>query len=78
MFIRQVDLLNQESHPYQGVGLSILYCDRFFFISMDWGTNQVLQQTVHIANKLNLSVIYLTALADVDRLEDLSIWMQQL
>jgi glycosyltransferase A (GT-A) superfamily protein (DUF2064 family) len=45
---------------------------------MDWGTNQVLQQTVHIANKLNLSVIYLTALADVDRLEDLSIWMQQL
>ncbi|MGB3655135.1 MAG: TIGR04282 family arsenosugar biosynthesis glycosyltransferase [Rivularia sp. (in: cyanobacteria)] len=44
------------------------------FINIDWGTAKVLQQTVDIAQQLNLSVGYLRSLADVDRPEDLPIW----
>lgn len=44
------------------------------FTNIDWGTAQVLQQTVDIAQTLNLSVGYLPPLADIDRLEDLPIW----
>ena len=44
------------------------------FTNIDWGTAQVLQQTVNIAQTLNLSVIYLSPLADIDRPEDLPIW----
>lgn len=44
------------------------------FINIDWGTSKVLQQTVDIAQQLNLSVGYLATLADVDRPEDLPIW----
>ena len=44
------------------------------FINIDWGTAKVLQQTVDIAEQLNLSVGYLRTLADVDRPEDLPIW----
>ncbi|MDY6898898.1 MAG: TIGR04282 family arsenosugar biosynthesis glycosyltransferase [Cyanobacteriota bacterium] len=44
------------------------------FINIDWGTSKVLQQTVDIAQQLNLSVGYLPTLADVDRPEDLPIW----
>ena len=44
------------------------------FINIDWGTAKVLQQTVDIAQQLNLSVGYLATLADVDRPEDLPIW----
>jgi hypothetical protein len=47
------------------------------FTNIDWGTNRVFQQTVDIANKLNLSVIDLPALADVDRPEDLEILTQR-
>lgn len=46
------------------------------FANIDWGTPQVLQQTVDIAQKLNLSHTYLHPLGDVDRPEDLSIWQQ--
>jgi len=46
------------------------------FANIDWGTSQVLQQTVAIAAKLGVSHTYLPALADVDRPEDLSIWEQ--
>lgn len=46
------------------------------FANIDWGTPQVLQQTVSIAEKLNLSKIYLPALSDVDYPEDLPIWEQ--
>lgn len=42
--------------------------------NIDWGTSQVLSQTVEIAHKLNLSLAYLPTLADVDRPEDLPIW----
>jgi uncharacterized protein len=44
------------------------------FIDIDWGTAKVLQQTVEIAENLNLSFVYLPYLADIDRPEDLSIW----
>jgi uncharacterized protein len=44
------------------------------FVNIDWGTSQVLQQTVDIAEKLNLSLVYLPPLADVDFPEDLPIW----
>ncbi|GBE90508.1 TIGR04282 family arsenosugar biosynthesis glycosyltransferase [Nostoc cycadae] len=44
------------------------------FANIDWGTAQVLQQTVAIAEKIGVSHTYLPALADVDRPEDLSIW----
>ena len=44
------------------------------FIDIDWGTAKVLQQTLEIAEKLNLSVAYLPDLADIDRPEDLPIW----
>lgn len=46
------------------------------FANIDWGTSQVLQQTMDIAQKLNLSHVYLPRLADVDRPEDLPIWQQ--
>jgi uncharacterized protein len=41
------------------------------FIGVDWGTDRVLQQTIAIANRLNLSIGYTPALADIDRPEDL-------
>ncbi|AFY54107.1 hypothetical protein Riv7116_1547 [Rivularia sp. PCC 7116] len=46
------------------------------FTNIDWGTAKVLQQTVDIAQQLNLSVAYLPTLADVDRPEDLPIWQR--
>ncbi|MBW4513092.1 MAG: TIGR04282 family arsenosugar biosynthesis glycosyltransferase [Scytonematopsis contorta HA4267-MV1] len=46
------------------------------FHNINWGTEQVLQQTIDIAQKLNLSVEYLPILADVDRPEDLYVWEQ--
>jgi uncharacterized protein len=46
------------------------------FVNIDWGTPQVFQQTVNIAEKLNLLQIYLPALSDVDYPEDLPIWEQ--
>jgi uncharacterized protein len=44
------------------------------FTNIDWGTAQVFQQTIDIADKLNLSRVYLPYLADIDRPEDLPIW----
>jgi len=37
------------------------------FSGISWGTAEVLQQTVYIAKQLDLSVAYLSELADVDR-----------
>jgi uncharacterized protein len=42
------------------------------FIDINWGTDQVLAQTVKIAQYLDLSVFYLPKLADIDRPEDLA------
>ncbi|WP_392531754.1 TIGR04282 family arsenosugar biosynthesis glycosyltransferase [Nostoc sp. C117] len=44
------------------------------FANIEWGTAQVFQKTVEIAQKLNLSQINLPPLADIDRPEDLAIW----
>jgi uncharacterized protein len=46
------------------------------FQQIAWGTDQVLNQTAKIAQKLNLEVNYLTTLADVDRPQDLKIWQK--
>lgn len=48
------------------------------FSGISWGTASVLQQTVHIAKKLDLSIAYLSELADVDRPEDLPVWEEQM
>ncbi|MEH1808770.1 TIGR04282 family arsenosugar biosynthesis glycosyltransferase [Nostoc sp.] len=48
------------------------------FVNIEWGTAQVFQTTVDIAQKLNLSYVNLSPLADVDRPEDLPIWEQAL
>ncbi|NDJ25449.1 DUF2064 domain-containing protein [Nostoc sp. B(2019)] len=48
------------------------------FVNIEWGTAQVFQKTVDIAQLLNLSPVYLPTLADVDRPEDLPIWEQTL
>jgi rSAM/selenodomain-associated transferase 1 len=42
------------------------------FVNINWGTGQVCQQTVDIAQKLNLLLTYLPPLVDIDRPEDLS------
>lgn len=44
------------------------------FTNINWGTAEVLPQTVAIAKKLELSIAYLPQLADVDRPEDLPVW----
>ncbi|MEH2204566.1 MAG: TIGR04282 family arsenosugar biosynthesis glycosyltransferase [Nostoc sp.] len=48
------------------------------FVNIEWGSAQVFQKTVDIAQKLNLSYVDLLPLADVDRPEDLPIWEQAL
>lgn len=59
---------------YYLIGLRCFIPELFFGIS--WGTPEVLQQTVAIAKKLDLSIGYLPRLADVDRPEDLPVWEQ--
>ncbi|OUL19855.1 hypothetical protein BV378_32090 [Nostoc sp. RF31YmG] len=61
---------------YYLIGLRHLIAD--LFANIDWGTHQVLQQTVDIAYKLDLSHVYLPLLSDVDYPEDLPIWEQTL
>ncbi len=46
------------------------------FANIDWGTSQVLQQTLDIAQRLNLAHFQLPPLGDVDLPEDLPIWEQ--
>ena len=46
------------------------------FKSIAWSTERVFQQTVDIANKLNLSLSCLPTLTDIDRPEDLPVWQQ--
>ncbi|HYW21158.1 MAG TPA: TIGR04282 family arsenosugar biosynthesis glycosyltransferase [Nodularia sp. (in: cyanobacteria)] len=47
------------------------------FVNIDWGTSQVLQQSVDIAEQMKISLGYLPPLADVDLPEDLPIWEQR-
>jgi rSAM/selenodomain-associated transferase 1 len=46
------------------------------FDNINWGTSQVQQQTVNIAQNRGLHLAYLPTLQDVDRPEDLPIWEQ--
>jgi uncharacterized protein len=46
------------------------------FVGIDWGSDRVLQQTIAIAKRSNLSIGYLPKLADIDRPEDLPILTQ--
>ena len=55
---------------YYLIGLRRLIPEIFTGIS--WSTSEVLQQTVKIAENLNLAVAYLPILSDVDRPEDLN------
>jgi uncharacterized protein len=59
---------------YYLIGLRRLIPELFF--NIDWGTSQVLQQSVDIAEKLKITLNYLPVLADVDTPADLPIWQQ--
>ena len=61
---------------YYLIGMGEYYPE--LFINIDWSTDRVLQQTVAIANHLNLSIGYLPTLTDIDRPEDLPILTQNL
>ena len=63
-----------EDGGYYLIGLSGYQKELFTGIS--WGTGEVFQQTIDVANKLNLSTAYLKVLNDVDRPEDLPIWLK--
>jgi hypothetical protein len=61
-------------------GYYLIALSRFIpelFTGISWGSDRVLQQTVAIAQQLNLAIAYLPPLADVDRPEDLQIWEQR-
>ena len=57
---------------YYLIGLRRLVPDLFKTIA--WSTDRVFQQTVDIANNLNLSLTTLPTLTDVDRPDDLPAW----
>ncbi|XGV96178.1 MAG: TIGR04282 family arsenosugar biosynthesis glycosyltransferase [Leptolyngbya sp. BL-A-14] len=57
---------------YYLIGLRQVIPDLFQAIT--WSTDRVLQQTVAIVEKLNLSLTLLPMLTDVDRPEDLPVW----
>ncbi|GAA6623650.1 TIGR04282 family arsenosugar biosynthesis glycosyltransferase [Scytonema sp. NUACC26] len=61
-----------EDGGYYLIGLQHPLPD--LFTNITWGTSQVLQQTIKIAQRLNLSVGYLPVLCDIDRPEDLPLW----
>jgi len=48
------------------------------FEAINWGTNQVLSQTLAAANQLGIGYALLDTLKDVDRPEDLKIWNRAL
>ena len=59
---------------YYLIGLRLLIPELFSGIS--WGTSEVLQQTVQVAQQRDLALAYLPVLTDVDRPEDLPVWEQ--
>ncbi|NJO42798.1 MAG: DUF2064 domain-containing protein [Cyanobacteria bacterium CRU_2_1] len=44
------------------------------FVEIAWSTSEVLQETIKIAESLELSIAYLDPLTDIDRPEDLPVW----
>ncbi|MDB9538417.1 TIGR04282 family arsenosugar biosynthesis glycosyltransferase [Anabaenopsis tanganyikae CS-531] len=59
---------------YYLIGLCRPFPELLF--NIHWGTSQVLQQTMNIAENLKISVSFLPPLGDVDLPEDLAIWQQ--
>lgn len=57
---------------YYLIGINRLIPELFEGIT--WGTSEVLQQTVTVAQSLNLNIAYLDELSDIDYPEDLPIW----
>ena len=47
------------------------------FNTIPWGTSEVLEKTLRIADKMQLRVFLLETLDDVDRPEDLPVWEQE-
>ncbi|MGD8564277.1 MAG: TIGR04283 family arsenosugar biosynthesis glycosyltransferase [Desulfarculaceae bacterium] len=72
--LRSVDLVlgPAQDGGYHLVGLSRPAAA--IFQGIDWGTDQVLQQTLSVAQAQGLSFRLLAPLADVDRPEDLKVW----
>ena len=59
---------------YYLIGMRCAYPE--LFTGIEWSTDRVLQQTIEIANRLNLSIGYVDTLGDVDRPEDLHLLSQ--
>lgn len=60
--------------PADDGGYYLIGSSRFIsevFVGIRWGTSEVLQQTLTICQRLNLSIELLPQLADIDRPEDL-------
>ena len=57
---------------YYLLGLSQL--ENSLFKNVDWGTDQVFEQTMTIAKKLDYTIYQLPILKDIDRPEDLKFW----
>ncbi len=64
-----------EDGGYYLIGLSRFIPD--LFVAITWGTSAVLQQTLTIANQLQLSYSLLPQRADIDRPEDLALLDEQ-
>jgi hypothetical protein len=58
-----------EDGGYYLIGLVRLIPE--LFVGVSWGTSQVRQQTVEIAERFDLAIAYLPILKDIDRPEDL-------
>lgn len=74
--LRQTDLV---LGPASDGGYYLIGLRRFvpeLFQSIAWSTERVFQQTVEIANTLNVSLTCLPVLTDIDRPEDLAAWNQ--
>lgn len=73
------DVLSQHDlviGPATDGGYYLIGLRRFIpqlFMGINWSTSKVFQQTIEIADQLNLSVAYLPKLSDIDRPEDLAI-----
>lgn len=62
---------------YYLIGLKGPACSDLFR-GIPWGTNRVLEKTLEVAEKLNVSVKLLEPLDDVDRPEDLVVWEREI
>jgi hypothetical protein len=74
--IEQHDLVlgPAQDGGYYLIGLRRLIPE--LFTGIPWSTAEVLQQTMSIAQRLELSVAHLPLLGDIDRPEDLWLWNQ--